>query len=209
MSYLYNVLSESFNERLETKQLVLRPYEEGDESDFMRVMLENGALLNPAFGNRLARVKVLDDARTQMRQLRTDWENRKVFDFGVWLKEDKTYIGDITLKNLDYKIPKAELGLYFTEWPATRSLALQAMQEVVVFGFRNLSLQKIYLRCTEANAILGALALEAGFQLEGTLRSDYRGATTNELLDLSYYGITLPDFEQLQQLKEAKSKVLA
>ncbi|MFT2007434.1 GNAT family protein [Pontibacter sp. 13R65] len=205
MSYLYNILSEPFNERIETSQLVLRPYEEGDEPDFLRVLIENAAVLNPAFGNRLARVKVLEDARIQMRQLRTDWDNRKVFDFGVWLKEHDTYIGDVTLLNLDYKTPKAELGLYFTEWPDTRNYALQALQAITTFAFKNLTLQKVYLRCTETNAFMGELAEEAGFRLEGMLRDDYRGTTSNELLDLSYYGMTLPDFENQQQLLEAKS----
>ncbi|WP_187264167.1 GNAT family N-acetyltransferase [Pontibacter beigongshangensis] len=208
MSYLHNVLSEAVDERLETRQLILRPYEEGDERDFMRVLIENSSNLTPAFGNRLARVKVLEDARTQMQQLRTDWENRKVFDFGVWLKQDNTYIGDVTLKNLDYKIPKAELGMYFTDWASNRAFALQALEAITAFGFKNLALQKVYLRCTDTNAFLGELAEEVGFRPEGTLRNDCRGAGTNELLDLHYFGMTLSDYEQ-QKLAADKAAATA
>ncbi|TPE44757.1 GNAT family N-acetyltransferase [Pontibacter mangrovi] len=208
MSYLYNTLPETFDTQLDTAHLLLRPYQEGDEQDFMRLMQENAAYLNPAFSGRLARVRVLDDARTQVQQLRTDWDNRRTFDFGVWQKEDNHYIGDIALKNLDRSIPKAELGLYFTAWPATRQLAQEALQEVIRFAFGPLGLNKVYLRCTNTNESYGSLAESCGFVKEGVLRCDYRGTDSDTLLDLSYYGITRLDFENAQQ-QEASSTAVA
>src|SRR5687768_2116715 len=111
MNSLYNMLPGSIEERLETEHLLLRPYQEGDENDFMRLVQENTLELNPVFSGRLARVRMLEDARMQVQQLRTAWDNHKMFDFGVWLKNNGTYIGDITLKNLDRQVPKAEIGL--------------------------------------------------------------------------------------------------
>ncbi|WP_299825577.1 GNAT family protein [uncultured Pontibacter sp.] len=199
MSILHETLPESFENKLETKHLLLRPYQEGDENDFMRLLQENSSILNPAFGGRLARVRALDDARIQVKQLRTEWENRKVFDFGVWLKEEHEYIGDIALKNLDHRVPKAELGLYFTSWPDTRELALEALQAILTFAFDTLALNKVYLRCTASNLYFGELAEDSGFLKEGLIRSDYKGADSEELLDLSYYGMTRQDYEQRQR----------
>jgi RimJ/RimL family protein N-acetyltransferase len=132
MSLLYSTLPDAFDERLETEHLLLRPYQEGDEDGFMRLIKENSTALYPAFGGRLARVRVLEDARTQVAQLRTDWDNRRMFDFGVWLKADGTYIGDIALKNLERSVPKAEAALYFTDWPETRDYAREAVRRVAV-----------------------------------------------------------------------------
>ncbi|GAB3536128.1 GNAT family N-acetyltransferase [Pontibacter brevis] len=202
MSFLYNTLPDSYEEQLDTEHLTLRPYEEGDESDFMRLLQENTAYLNPAFAGRLARVRVLEDARTQVRQLRTEWDNRRTFDFGVWQKEDNAYIGNIALKNLDRTIPKAELGLYFTEWPNSKQLAQEALEAILQFAFEALKLNKVYMRCTSANESYGALAEKNGFVKEGVLRNDYRGADSDELLDLSYYGLTREDFEARQQEQE-------
>ena len=210
MSFLYNTLPDSHEEQLETEHLLLRPYQEGDESDFMRLLQENIDYLSPAFAGRLARVRVLEDARTQVRQLRTEWDNRRTFDFGVWLIEDGSYIGNIALKNLDRTIPKAELGLYFTEWPSNKTLAQEALQAVLQFAFDSLKMNKVYMRCTNTNESYGALAEDNGFVKEGVLRSDYRGADSNELLDLSYYGITRGDFEATQQeLEQANSAAMA
>lgn len=210
MNILHETLPESFDEKIETEHLLLRPYQEGDERDFMRLLQENTSILNPAFGGRLARVRALDDARTQVRQLRTEWDNRKVFDFGVWLKNSEEYIGDVAVKNLDHRVPKAEVGLYFANWPDTKELASEALQAVLHFAFHTLALNKLYLRCTASNAYYGSLAEECGFAKEGLIRNDYRGADSDELLDLSYYGITRQDYEHTgQHNAEANSNAMA
>ncbi len=205
MSLLYNILPDALNERLETKHLILRPYEEGDENDFMRVIQENPDNLHPAFSGRIARVKALEDARMQMQQLRTDWDNLKTFDFGVWTKTDNAYLGDIALKNVDHKIPKAEIGLYFTGWPETKAIVQEALQTILDFAFEQLQLNKVYIRCTANNKFYGELALENGFIEEGTLRSDFRGSDSEELHDLTYFGMTRDDFEKHRQQQQPEN----
>lgn len=210
MSFLYNILPESTDERLETEHLLLRPYEEGDESDFMRLIQENPSILNPAFDGRVARVRALEDARTQVQQLRTSFDNRRTFDFGVWRRDNKSYIGNIALKNLDHKIPKAEIGLYFTAWPETKTYAKEALQNVLYFAFDTLALNKVYIRCTTDNDHhYGDLAQQCGFVKEGVLRNDYRGTDSEELLDLTYFGMTRPDYEEQQQAAKRGSTALA
>lgn len=210
MSFLFNILPESFDERIETDQLLLRPYQEGDESDFMRLIQENQSILNPAFDGRLARVKGLEDARTQVQQLRTSWDNRRTFDFGVWVKATNSYIGNIALKNLDHKIPKAEIALYFTAWPKTKNYVQEALQHTLQFAFDTMMLNKVYIRCTSANNFYGDLAQECGFVKEGVFRSDYRDTDADELLDLTYFGMTRPDYEeQRQQATKQDSIALA
>ncbi|WP_114778328.1 GNAT family N-acetyltransferase [Botryobacter ruber] len=202
MSYLYNSLPDSFEERLETRHLILRPYQQGDENDFMQLLSENMPMMVPAFSTRPVQVRTLEDARNMVQQLRADWDNRKVFEFGVWLKDQEKYIGDISLKNLDYKIPKAELGMYFAAWATNKTHAQQALEAIVAFAFNTLVLNKVYIRCTNANAFIGELAEACGFIKEGILRSDYKGADSEELLDLSYYGMTREDFELKQKQKK-------
>jgi [ribosomal protein S5]-alanine N-acetyltransferase len=206
MSFLYTTLPGNFEDKLETEHLLLRPYEEGDEQAFMSLIQENTSALNPAFAGRLVRVRVLEDARTQLAQLRTDWDNRKQFDFGVWLKKSETYIGDITLKNIERSVPKAEIALYFTGWPEMADLAKEALCAVLHFAFDNIQLNKVYMRCTLQNNVCSELAQICGFVKEGVLRSDFRGADSDELLDLSYYGMTRDDYEQEVQLKASGSQ---
>jgi len=68
---LYNIFPDAIDEEFETTHLLLRPYQEADAADFMRLLQESAAMLKPAFGGRLARVCVPEDARLQLRQLRT------------------------------------------------------------------------------------------------------------------------------------------
>lgn len=207
MSFLYNTLPDSFDDKLETEHLLLRPYAEGDEQDFMRLLNESSsALLSPAFTGRLARVRALEDARVQLAQLRTDWDNRKLFDFGVWLKESNTYIGDIALKNIDRSVPKAEVGLYFTDLTGLMPLAQEALRAVMTFAFEDMQLNKVYMRCTQYNDVCSHLAEHCGFVKEGVLRSDFKGADAEELLDLIYFGMIRDDYEHMTQLKTSDSQ---
>ncbi|MCC9165934.1 GNAT family N-acetyltransferase [Pontibacter harenae] len=210
MNLLYNTFLPSIESQISTENLLLRPYQEGDEGKFMQLLHENTEALTPAFVGRLGRVRVLEDARVQVRQLQTFWENRKEFDFGVWLKETESYIGDICIKNLDYKVPKAEVALYFTGLPETQQQVQEALRAIVKFAFDSLKLNKLYMRCTITNKFYGELAQATGFQNEGLFRNDFRGTDSDELLDVSYYGITRSDYEQsVEQQANINSEALA
>ncbi|QCR23390.1 GNAT family N-acetyltransferase [Pontibacter sp. SGAir0037] len=208
MSFLYNILPDTFAERLETAQLLLRPYQEEDASDFFRLIHESSDTLNPAFGGRLNRVKALEDARTQVQQLRTYWDNRKMFDFGVWQKSDEAYIGDIALKNFDHTVPKAEIGLYFNHWPASKASAKESLELMLRLAFETIALNKVYIRCTLTNLFYGELAESCGFLKEGLLRSDYKGVDSDELFDVIYYGMTRKDYEQQRHKELEQDKAL-
>lgn len=207
MNFLYTPTA-PYQEQLDTEHLLLRPYQEGDESDFMRLLQESTDYLTPAFVGRLSRVRVPDDARTQVLQLQTDWDSRRAFDFGVWQKTDQAYIGNIALKNLDRSIPKDELALYFGNWPQSKALAQEGLVAVLQFAFEQLQLNKVYMRCTLATEQMGELATENGFTKEGLLRSDYRQVGTNKLHDISYYGMTRPDFEKEQRRIHAEAEAV-
>lgn len=205
MSSLYNILDNAIEEKLKTEHLLLRPYAEGDEQEFMQLLLDKATELAPAYTGRATRVRALDDARAQVAQLRTDWDNRKEFSFGAWLKSPYTYMGDISLKNIDRSVPKAEAALYFKEWPDMAGIAEEALQAVLTFAFDTLQINKVYMRCTEQNELCCKVAESCGFVSEGVLRSDFKGADSEDLLDLSYYGITRTDYEQLAQRKASNS----
>jgi len=89
-----------------------------------------------------------------------------MFDFGVWLKDGKTYIGDIALKNLDYRIPKAEIALHFTSWPGTKAYAQEALQEIRSFAFDTLGMNKVYMRCCAAAAFYEDLPRHAALHMK-------------------------------------------
>ncbi|MDX5347433.1 MAG: GNAT family N-acetyltransferase [Hymenobacteraceae bacterium] len=201
MNQLYETPQDNLKKHLESDRLILRAYQEGDEGDFFQVLIENKDRLDPASSGRLGFIKMLDDARIKIKQLQTDWNARKLFSFGIWLKDSNTYIGDITLKNIDLSIPKAEVGFYIDNSYTGKGYAAEALKVIIAFAFNNLKLNKLYGRCTEQNTPCSLLFEHAGFMQEGYIRQDIWSKDNSKLLDLYYYGMTRAEFDQATKLR--------
>src|SRR5688500_17962834 len=93
-------------------RLLLRPYRIEDAPQFYQLILENKDRLAPAFPGRTRLTTSLDEARRFILQFKSDWLLGQVYAFGTWQRDQNRYIGDISLKNFDYSIPKAEIGYY-------------------------------------------------------------------------------------------------
>jgi RimJ/RimL family protein N-acetyltransferase len=96
-------------------------------------------------------------------------------------------IGFFDVKNIDWSIPKAELGCYIDEGFAAKGLTSELSQVFCHFCFEEYGFEKLFLRTHHTNIAAKRLAEKCGFTLEGTLRWDYR-TTAGELIDLLYYG---------------------
>ena len=97
------------------------------------------------------------------------------------------FVAFIDLKNLDWSIPKTEIGCYTDKKIAGRGMTTKAMKLFVDYCFKNFEFKKIYLRTHHSNKAAQIVAEKCGFELEGTIRKDYI-TTAGEIVDLMYYG---------------------
>jgi len=101
---------------------------------------------------------------------------------------DHTLQGAIFIKNIDWRVPKAELAYFIDESLEGRGIMTRAISEVVQFGFGDLDMNKMYIITSVDNTASRKMAEKNGFETEGILRSNFRIAT-GELIDMVYYGI--------------------
>jgi RimJ/RimL family protein N-acetyltransferase len=182
--------------------LRLRPYREEDAADFFQLIQANEARLAPAFPGRVRITHNLDECRRLLLQFKSDWLLGQVYAFGIWEKESQAYIGDISLKNFDRSVPKAEIGYYLDLQAEGRGYGTQMLQLLVRFAFEELHLNKVYLRSAIDNRRSYALAERCGFQREGLMHQDFRD-NQQKLVDIYYYGLTRQDYHQ-QQVADTK-----
>jgi ribosomal-protein-alanine N-acetyltransferase len=179
---------------LTSADLLLRPYREEDAAAFYQLIQENEARLAPAFPGRVRLTRNLDECRRLLLQFKSDWLLGQVYAFGIWEKASKDYIGDISLKNIDRSVPKAEIGYYLGLQAEGRGYGIQMLRCLVSFAFDELNLNKVFLRSAIDNARSYTLAERCGFRREGLMHQDFRNHEQH-LVDIYYYGLTRRDYQ--------------
>ena len=189
---------------LRTERLLLRRYQITDALDFLQLLQKNKDRLSLAFPGRVAMTQKLENAEYFIRQMRADWQLKKVYEFGIWLQNTEQYMGDIALKNIEKRVPKGEIGYYLDAVAEGQGLACEALQAVTIFGFDNLALNKLFIKMPTQNQRSYRLAERCGYTREGLLRQDFRSDEKTGLVDVYYYGMTRLDYEKLDQAKKFK-----
>ncbi len=93
--------------------------------------------------------------------------------FGIEIVEEKKLIGTCGLFEIDYPNRKAELRIKIgekDEWG--KGYGLQAVEELLKYGFNTLNLNRIWLKVLSDNIAAVRIYEKAGFIKEGLLKSD-------------------------------------
>lgn len=96
-------------------------------------------------------------------------------------------VGYIDVKNIDWNIPKAEVGYFIDQQYAGKGVITNALKLLVCHYFDDLKFVKLLLRIDPNNEYSRKLAEKCGFIVEGMIRMDYK-TTKGEIVDLLYYG---------------------
>lgn len=79
------------------------------------------------------------------------------------------------------------MGCYIDEGYAGKGITQKAFSIFCEHCFGEYQFEKLFLRTHSSNTAARAIAEKCGFEIEGTIRKDYK-TTSGELIDLVYYG---------------------
>lgn len=170
------------------EEFELRELNVSDAPAFYALVEKNRKRLEDFFAGTVAKTKTPEDTVDFIREALVKKENNAYFPFIVVDKIKNTPIGFIDVKNIDWNIPKAELGCYIDADYTGKSISHKALMKLIRHLFNEKGFNKLFLRTHAGNTAARALAEKCGFIIEGTLRSDYK-TTKGELVDLLYYGL--------------------
>lgn len=190
MEQLLNTASE-----LETRRTVLKKYKIGDGKKLYEIIERNRDRILDSFPLMLSNIYDELSAEYFIRKKIEEWEERSAFNFGIWLKENQQCIGYISIKNIDWVIPRGEVAYVISEEYERRGIMTEALTSIIKFGFESLSINRLYLRILTSNNRSYELAERCGFSREGILRKDQK-TYEGELVNLYYYGITREDYKK-------------
>ena len=164
----------------------LRLLTSSDAEIFYKLIEHNRPRLD-FFSGTVARTMTLSDTSDYLKEIMGKIEKKLYLPYFFFNKEDHSIVGFIDLKNIDWTIPKGELGYFVNEDHANQGIGTEMLNTFSEFCFRHYGLQKLFLRTHESNYPSRKIAERCGFEIEGILRRDYK-TTSGELVDLVYYG---------------------
>ena len=173
---------------MQTNELEIRPLTEADAEIYFELIQRNKDRLANFFAGVLSRTQTLEDTRTFVKDAVARRDAKIYFAYLIFQRNNNALIGFLDLKNIDWSIPKAEMGCYTDRDHAGKGVAKAAMHLFVDHSFREHGFNKLFLRTHRSNESAIRVALNSGFTQEGTIRCDYK-TTSGELVDLLYFGL--------------------
>ncbi len=154
---------------------------------FYNLIDSNRPRLEDFFAGTVSKTKTLEDTNNYCKIIEQRIKDKSYFPFMITDVESNAFIGLVDVKNIDWNVPKAELGSFIDTAYESKGITTKATALVVDYLIETYHFKKLLCRANSRNLGSISVILKNGFQLEGTIRNDYR-TTKGEIVDLNYYG---------------------
>jgi RimJ/RimL family protein N-acetyltransferase len=165
----------------------IRPLTTQDVDGYYQLVEKNRQRLEDFFTGTVSKTKTIEDTRNFVSDIVQKAEEKTYFPYIILDNSSNRIIGFLDLKNIDWNIPKSELGCYIDEDYANKGITTKAFRLFCDFCFTEYKFKKLFLRTHQSNTSAKIVAEKCGFELEGTIRRDYK-TTSGEIVDLNYFG---------------------
>jgi len=172
-----------------TKRLIIKAYKQEDSEDFLSSLTDNSDYLYDYFANMLKVNDSLESTKKYFEQKDSDWKENKSYACGIFKKENNELIGHISVREIDWKIPKGELAYFIFKQHNGNNYATEALNVFKNWCFAEKKFNRLFMKIAEENAASIKVAERSGFIYEGFLKKDYRKREQN-LIDMNIYGYT-------------------
>ena len=165
----------------------IRPLEVDDLKPYFELVERNRKRLEDFFTGTVSKTKDLNATQAFLEEIVAKRTAKQYYPYILVDNLIDEFIAFIDLKNIDWTIPKTEIGCYTDDKFAGKGLTTEAMTRFIDYCFETFDFKKIYLRTHHSNKAAQIVAVKCGFELEGTIRMDYK-TTSGQIVDLMYYG---------------------
>ncbi len=170
---------------------LIRLLEIQDLDDYFQLVENNRQRLEDFFTGTISKTKTYHDTRKFVKTMIQKAKKKEYFAYVIIDNSNRNIIGFLDLKNIDWSIPKSELGFYIDKDYAGKGITTKALNLLCDYCFSKYKFQKLFLRTHTSNMSAKSVAKKSGFELEGIIRKDYK-TSSGKIVDLMYYGIINP-----------------
>lgn len=181
---------------LESKRLLIRPYQKVDEEAVYEVINSRGiyeTTLNIPFPYPKEQVKVWLHFTVKNSQYERGYE------WGIFSRQGH-YIGNIGVVNIDHTHQSGEITYFIGEHYWNQGYATEAVGAMLHFAFIDLALERVQGRCMVRNLASKRVMEKCGFLAEGIARHEVKKCGGYE--DVWHAAILREDYFKQKELKD-------
>ena len=167
---------------------IIRPIRNEDSLNYHSLIDQNKERLSKYFPKTLNANKDLESTTAHVVERIRLTEKKEFFTFVIFDNLSNKIVGTIFLKELDWNIPKGEIGFFIEQNYEGKGIITKSVSLVINHCFDTLDLNKVYMRIAEDNISSKRVAEKNDFKVEGVLRKDFK-TSEGELIDVVYYGL--------------------
>lgn len=159
-----------------------------NDSEALYTLIQNNlSRLEDFFAGTIEKTKTLNSTHAYCLEIEQKIRKKEYFPYLIINNPTSKLIGLIDLKNIDWGIPKAELGAFIDFEFEGQGLITALGTNLIAQIVEEHKFKKLFCRVAEKNKRSIRVIERLGFTLEGIIRRDYK-TTNGELVDLKYYG---------------------
>jgi ribosomal-protein-serine acetyltransferase len=159
-----------FSEKLIGKSICLCKNEESNADEMFKVISENRDQL-AEFLPWPDKIKSGQDQLNYIRMTSESWNQKAMFDYGIYSLSNQKFIGNIGVHSIDWRNSRCELGYWIVKELTGKGLVSEAVRLLEGECFR-IGFHRIEIRCSNRNEKSALVALRNGFVLEGYLKDE-------------------------------------
>lgn len=134
--------------------------------------------------------QTVEEVEINIREAHIKFLKREDLRLLVFEKETRELVGSSGLHQIDWTVPKFEIGYWVDTRHSGKGYITEAVEGIANFAFTQLKARRVQIRCDPKNKSSSAVAERAGFTLEGILKNDERSLDGDSLTDTCVYAIT-------------------
>lgn len=165
----------------------IRLLEIGDLHNYFQLIENNRQRLEDYFAGTVSRTRTFEDTRTFVEDMLRRSKEKLYLPYLIIDNSNQNIAGFLDLKNIDWSIPKSEVGFYIDSNYAGKGITTKALNLLCDFCFSEYNFKKLFLRTHPTNVSARNVAEKCGFEVEGIIRNDYK-TSSGKIIDVVYYG---------------------
>lgn len=169
-------------------EIQIRLIAKEDFTELYNLIERNRERLVTYFPKTSQSIKDLAEARKFAKVKVRQADGKEQFCFVITSIDSDKIIGMILLKNIDWTVPKGELAYFIDAVFEGKGITSSALKLVVEHSFKELKIEKLYIKFDPENLASKRVAIKNGFEKEGLFKREFRTGQ-GALTDVERYGL--------------------